>query len=74
MNKYICIEAGDSAYTEFLMKNGTYERTEDGIFLGIVNAKNENDAIKKIKKAEHNLNRRFDHIVVYEIKNVCMYA
>jgi len=68
MNKYICIEIGNSTYTEFLMKNGNFEKTEDGIFLGIIEAKSENSAIKKIKKLDYNKDRKFNNILVYEIK------
>jgi len=68
MNKYICIEIGISAYTEFLMKNNEFKETSDGIFLGIVEALNNKEAIEKIKLLEENKNRLFDNIIAYELK------
>ena len=69
MKSFIGIEIGDSAYTEFMMKNRAFEQTEDGIFLGSVVAKDEKAALNKIKCLEWNKGRVFDHIVVFETKN-----
>jgi len=67
MEQYIGIEIGDSAYTEFMMKNGEFKRTEDGIFLGRVTARNKQEALKKIKHLGWNKNRVFDEVIVEEI-------
>jgi len=52
MPRYIGIEYGDSAYSEFKMKDGEFHFTDDGIYLGDVEAKNEKEAYRKIKKLE----------------------
>ena len=69
MKTFLAVEIGDSARTEFKMKNQEFEQTEDGIFLGSVEARNENSALKKIKRISHNCNRVLDRVVVFEIKN-----
>lgn len=68
MRTFIGIEIGDSAYTEFKMKTREFEQTEDGIFLGHVEAKDEKDALKRIKTLEWNKNRMFDNIILFEVK------
>jgi len=70
MKRFVGIEIGKSAYTEFKMKDGTFENTEDGIFLGVVDAKDEAMALEEIKRQECNKNRSFDNIVLFEIQKV----
>ena len=48
------------------MKDNNFTQTEDGIFLGRVNAINKKQAESKIRK--ENKTRVFDNIVIYEIK------
>lgn len=67
MNSYIGIEIGNSARTEFLMKSGNYEHTEDGIYLGQVQAKNEMEAYEKIQKLEWNKDRIFGNITIKQV-------
>lgn len=69
MKTFLAVEIGDSASTEFKMKNGDFEQTQDGIFLGSVEAKDENSAFNKIKRINHNRNRVLDRVVVFEVKN-----
>ena len=68
MPHYIAIEIGDSAYTEFRMKDGEFHFTEDGIYLGDVEAKDKDDAYRKIKRLEWNKERRFDKVIIFEVK------
>ena len=65
--KFIGIEIGKSAYTEFKMQDGEFEFTEDGIFLGSVEAEDKVEAIEKIKSLECNREREFDSVVVFEV-------
>lgn len=67
MKKYVVLECGNSAYTEFKMNNGDFEQTDDGIFLGIVSADNSDIAKEKIKELKENKNRIFDNLIVYEV-------
>ena len=64
---FIGIEIGKSAYTEFKMRGGEFEFTDDGIFLGSVEANDKDEAIEKIKGLECNKDRSFDHVVVFEV-------
>lgn len=68
MKSFLAVEIGNSAYTEFKMKNQEFEQTEDGIFLGRVKAKNEENVLKRIKRLDWNKNRVFDEIVLFELK------
>jgi len=68
MPRYIAIEVGDSAYTEFKMKDGEFHLTEDGIYLGDVEAKDKDDAYRKIKRLEWNRGRVFHKVLIFEVK------
>ena len=68
VRRFIGIEIGSSAYTEFKMKGGEFEFTDDGIFLGSVSAKDKDKAIEKIKVLGCNRDRVFDLVVVFEVK------
>jgi hypothetical protein len=68
MKKYIAIECGYSAYTEFLMKNGEYEETCDCILVCRVKAKNKAEAENKILNSEEHKNKKFNKLLFIEIK------
>ncbi len=63
MKTYIAIEIGNSAYTEFLMKDNKFHQTQDAIFLGEVKANSPEEAEEKIKQNT----RIYDKIKIYEI-------
>lgn len=69
MKTFIGIEIGDSAYTEFKMKNDEFKQTEDGVLVGRVEAETEVSALNKIKSLDWNKNRVFDHVILLEVKN-----
>lgn len=69
MKTFLAIEIGNSAYTEFKMKNGAFERTEDGILIGRIEARDEKEALRKIRDLEWNKGRDFDEIEIFEIKS-----
>jgi len=68
MGKFIGIEIGNSAYTEFLMKNGEFKDTEDGIFLGDVEAEDEDSALEGLKGLDCNKERVFGRVLLFEVK------
>lgn len=70
MGKYglICVvEIGNSAYTEFKMRSGEFETTQDGIFLGTVIAKDENEALELLENSLEHKNRDFDNVILFEL-------
>ena len=67
MGTYVVIEAGDSAYTEFMMKDGEYWQTEDAILVGIVEGKSKEDAIKEATRLEYCREREFDMLIAYRL-------
>jgi len=67
LKKYACIEIGNSAYTEFKMRSGKFETTEDGIFLGTVIAKDESKALELLEKSPEHKNRDFDNVILFEL-------
>lgn len=67
MNKYVGVEIGNSAYTEFKMQSGEFETTDDGIFLGSVLADNESQAIDLLKSLPENKLKEFEHIIIFEV-------
>ena len=62
------IEIGDAAYTEFRMRNGEFERTEDSVVVGIVKADSKGEAITRAVRLEYCEGRTFDRLVAYEVK------
>ena len=69
MSRYIVLEIGDSARTEFLMKNGEYEETEDAIVIGIIDSDSEDGALESISKSEYCKSRKFDTLVVHRLSD-----
>ena len=65
MKKYLVLEIGKSAYTEFKMKNGNYEKTEDAILIDEIEATSKEEAVNIILK--NNKNRVFDKLVAREV-------
>ncbi|MEM4134198.1 MAG: hypothetical protein QXO35_03865 [Candidatus Micrarchaeia archaeon] len=50
------------------MKDGDFNETDDGVYLGQVKAKNEEEAFEKIKRLEWNKGREFDVVMIIEVK------
>ncbi len=67
LKKYVCIEIGRTAYTEYKMLSGEFETTEDGIFLGTVFAKDKFEAFEQLKNIREYERREFDTIIFYEV-------
>ena len=67
MNKYILIEIGKSAYTEFKMKNNEFEETQDGILIDEVEANTKKEAYQKVINSAQHKNRKFDNLIVKQI-------
>ncbi|MFH2106350.1 MAG: hypothetical protein ABII22_03750 [Candidatus Micrarchaeota archaeon] len=67
MSKYLVLEIGGSVRTEFLMKNGEYEETEDAVLIGHVDAESESEALDAILNQPDFEERKFDHLIAYKI-------
>lgn len=67
LKKYVCIEVGKSAYTEYKMLSGDFEKTEDGIFLDIVFAIGKNEAIECLKTSQEHKGKEFGNIILFEV-------
>ncbi|MFW5871792.1 MAG: hypothetical protein ACOCUT_01665 [bacterium] len=61
------MEIGKSCYSEFLSKNGIFERTEDIVVVDIVEAENEEDALEKVRGAEEHSWKKFDDLIVKRV-------
>ncbi len=67
MKKYLLLEIGKSAYTEFKMKNGHFEETEDAILVDVVEANTEDEAYNKVIHSKKHKNKLFDNLIVKEL-------
>lgn len=67
MGKYVVLEIGDSAYTEFRKRDGGYECTDDAILVGIVEGSSNTDAIRKACALDYCRDREFDMLVAYRL-------
>ena len=67
MNKYILIEIGKSAYTEFKMKNGCFEETQDAIVVDEVDANSEEEAYEKVINSPNHKNKIFHRLIVKQL-------
>lgn len=67
LKKYVCIEIGNSAYTEFKMMSGEFVPTEDGIFLGTFIARNKSEALWLAENSPEHEGRKFDNMILFEV-------
>ncbi len=67
MNKYILIEIGKSAYTEFKMKNGEFEETQDAILVDEVEANSKEEAYNKTINSKQHKNKEFNNLIVKQV-------
>ena len=67
MNKYILVEIGKSAYTEFKMKNREFEETQDAIVVDEIEANSKEEAYEKVINSEVHKNKIFHNLVVRQI-------
>lgn len=67
MNKYILLEIGKSAYTEFKMKNGEFKETQDAILVDEVEAKSKEEAYEKVIKSSQHKNKVFNNLIVKQV-------
>ena len=67
MAEYVVMEIGKSCYSEFLSKNGVFERTEDIVVVDMVEAENEEDALEKVRGVEEHCWKKFDDLVVKRV-------
>ena len=67
MNKYLLLEIGKSTYTEFKMKNGEFEETQDAILVDEVEANSKEEAYEKVINSPNHENREFHNLLVKQI-------
>ncbi len=67
MKKYLILEIGKSAYTEFKMKNGEFEEIQDAILVDEVEASSEKEAYDKVIHSKEHENKLFHDLVVREV-------
>lgn len=67
MNKYILVEIGKSAHTEFKMKTGESEETQDAIVVDEIEANSKEEAYCKVINSKKHRNKLFHNLVVKQI-------
>lgn len=67
MNKYILIEIGKSVYTEFKMKTGEFEETQDAILVDEVEANSKEEAYNKVINSKNHKNKVFHNLIVKQV-------
>jgi hypothetical protein len=67
MNKYILLEIGKSAYTEFKMKNGEFEETQDAILVDEVEADSKEEAYNLVINSSKHENKIFHNLIVKQV-------
>ncbi|MFT4343934.1 MAG: hypothetical protein ACMXYE_04270 [Candidatus Woesearchaeota archaeon] len=67
MNKYILLEIGKSAYTEFKMKDGEFQETQDAILVDEVEANSKKEAYEKVINSLQHKNKVFNNLIVKQI-------
>ncbi len=67
MNKYLILEIGKSAYTEFKMKNGEFEETQDAILVDEVEANSKEEAYEKVINSPNHKNKSFHILIVKQV-------
>ena len=72
MKQFMILEIGDSAYTEFKMKNGEFEPTEDAVLIDTIEANSKEEALKKMYVNKQHKDKDFHRLMICEIKNTCI--
>ncbi|MBN1175408.1 hypothetical protein JXA48_02070 [Candidatus Woesearchaeota archaeon] len=67
MSRYIILEIGKSAYTEFKKKSGDFEETCDAILVDDLDADSKEDAYNQMFSKEEHSDKDFDQLVVLEV-------
>jgi len=67
MNKYLFLEIGNSAYTEFKMKNGEYKFTEDAILVDEIEANTKEEAYQKLIESDEHKEKEFDNLIIRQV-------
>ncbi|MFP4403629.1 MAG: hypothetical protein ACOC3X_03745 [Nanoarchaeota archaeon] len=67
MNEYLVLEIGKSAYTEFKMKNGEFEETQDAILVEEVEANSKEEAYEKVINSPLHKNKVFHLLIVKQV-------
>lgn len=67
MNKYLILEIGTSAYTEFKMKDGEFSETQDAILIDEIEANSKEEAYKKIIKSPEHKYKQFDDLMIRQV-------
>lgn len=61
------LEIGKSAYTEFKMKNGEFEETQDAILVDEIKANSKEEAYQKIINSPQHKNKVFNNLIVRQV-------
>ncbi|HOI19121.1 MAG TPA: hypothetical protein PLX15_04640 [Candidatus Woesearchaeota archaeon] len=67
MNKYILLEIGKSAYTEFKMKNGEFEETQDAVLVDEIEANSKEEAYEKVINSSQHKNKVFNNLIIKQV-------
>lgn len=67
MKKYLLLEIGKSAYTEFKMVNGEFEETQDAILVDEVKANSKEEAYEKVINSPNHKNKEFHNLIVKQV-------
>jgi len=67
MNTYMLLEIGKSAYTEFKMKNGEFQETQDAILIDEVTANSAEEALEKVITHPNHKYKEFHNLIVRQI-------
>lgn len=67
MNKYLLLEIGKSAYTEFKMNDGDFEETHDAILVDEIEAGSKEEAYQKVINSPNHKNKIFHNLIVKQV-------
>ena len=67
MKRFMILEIGDSAYTEFKTKRGEFEPTQDAMLVDTIEAESKEEAFEELYKSENHKNKEFDRLMICEV-------
>lgn len=67
MKKYLILETGNSAHTEFLMNDGGFEETSDAILVDEIEAESEQGAYEILINSPKHKDKSFDNLVIKQV-------
>lgn len=67
MKRFMILEIGRACYSEFRMKNGEFETTEDAVLIESIEANSSEEALEKMYANKEHKDKDFHRLMICEV-------